>query len=70
MPQDHDDLSSAVGAYAPAAADFDKAFSAAAASPGVRRVWELAEPDLPSQIEPFSFIFYLGQPAAPRGAGP
>ena len=54
MPQDHDDLSSAAGAHTPAAADFDKAFSAA--SPGIRRVWELAEPDLPPQIEPFSFI--------------
>jgi SAM-dependent methyltransferase len=38
----------------PAAADFDKAFSVP--SPGIRRVWELAEPDLPPQIEPFSFI--------------
>jgi SAM-dependent methyltransferase len=56
MPQDHDDLSAAAGAYAPTAADFDKAFSAAGASRGVRRVWELAEPDLPPQIEPFSFI--------------
>jgi len=26
------------------------------ASPGIRRVWELAEPDLPPQIEPFSFV--------------
>ena len=56
MPQDHDDLSSAISADAPTAADFDKAFSAEAASPGVRRVWELAEPALPPQIEPFSFI--------------
>lgn len=47
MPQDHDDLSPA---------DFDAAFSAAAASPGIRRVWELAEPDLPPQVEPFSFV--------------
>jgi hypothetical protein len=56
MPQDHDDLSPAAGASAPAAADFDAAFSAAAVSPGIRRVWELAEPDLPPQIEPFSFV--------------
>src|SRR5436305_3624640 len=56
MPQDHDELSSAAGASAPAAADFDAAFSAVAASPGIRRVWELAEPDLPPQVEPFSFV--------------
>jgi ubiquinone/menaquinone biosynthesis C-methylase UbiE len=56
MPQDHDDLSPAADASAPAAADFDAAFSAAAASPGIRRVWELAEPDLPPQVEPFSFV--------------
>ena len=39
----------------PSAADFDQAFSVPA-SPGIRRVWELAEPDLPAQIEPFSFV--------------
>ena len=55
MPQDHDDRPSAE-ASAPAAADFDKAFSAATASPGIRRVWELAMPDLPPQVEPFSFV--------------
>ena len=52
MPQDHDDLPPAAGASVPAAADFDAAFSAAAASPGIRRVWEFAEPDLPPQVEP------------------
>ena len=56
MPQDRDDLPSAVGTPAPTAADFDEAFSAAAASPGIRRVWELAAPDLPPQVEPFSFV--------------
>lgn len=56
MPQDHDDLSPAASASASAAADFDAAFSAAAASPGIRRVWEFAEPDLPPQVEPFSFV--------------
>jgi ubiquinone/menaquinone biosynthesis C-methylase UbiE len=56
MPQDRDDLSPAAGTPAPTAADFDEAFSAAAASPGIRRVWELAAPDLPPQIEPFSFV--------------
>lgn len=55
MPQDHDDLSSAE-ASGPTAADFDQAFSAAGASPGLRRLWELAMPDLPPQVEPFSFV--------------
>jgi hypothetical protein len=56
MPKDRDDPSSAASPPAPTAADFDQVFSAAAASPGVRRVWSLAEPDLPPQIEPFSFV--------------
>jgi ubiquinone/menaquinone biosynthesis C-methylase UbiE len=51
VPQDHDDPPPA-----PTAADFDQAFTAAAASPGIRRVWELAEPGLPPQIEPTSFV--------------
>jgi len=55
MPQDRDDLSPAVSTPGPTAADFDEAFSAAAA-PGIRRVWELAAPDLPPQLEPFSFV--------------
>ncbi len=41
-------------AAAGAAAGFDRAFSVA--SPGIRRVWELVEPQLPSEIEPFSFV--------------
>src|SRR6266536_1839389 len=40
---------------APFAADFDAAFSASA-SPGIRRVWERAEPGLPAEVEPFSFV--------------
>ena len=56
MPQDRDDLSPAASMPAPTADDFDEAFSAAAASPGIRRVWELAAPDLPPQVEPFSFV--------------
>ena len=39
MPQDHDDLSPAVGQSAPTSAGFDRAFTAVAASPGIRRVW-------------------------------
>jgi hypothetical protein len=49
MPQD-EDLRPAACPAPPTAADFDKVFSAARASPGVRRVWELAEPELPPQM--------------------
>jgi ubiquinone/menaquinone biosynthesis C-methylase UbiE len=40
----------------PTAAEFDEVFSVAAGSDGVRRVWELAAPGLPDEIEPFSFV--------------
>jgi len=40
----------------PAASEFDAAFTATAASAGIRQVWELADPSLPRQIEPFSFL--------------
>jgi len=56
MPQDRDDPSPAASPPAPTAAGFDQVFSAAATSPGVRRAWQLAEPNLPPQIEPFSFV--------------
>jgi SAM-dependent methyltransferase len=56
MPQDHHDPPDGVGSTTPTAADFDRAFSAAAAAAGVRRVWRLANPDLPTEIEPFSFV--------------
>jgi SAM-dependent methyltransferase len=49
------DLPPADSTPPPTAADFDRAFSAAA-SPGIRRVWQSAQPDLPSQIEPHSFV--------------
>ena len=55
MPPERGDARPAAGPAAPTAADFDRAFSAAA-SAGVRRVWELAQPDLPPQIEPYSFV--------------
>ena len=69
--QDRDDLSPAASTPAPTADDFDEAFSAAAASPGIRRVWELAAPDLPPQVEPFSFVSagllrHVGQTLVPR----
>ena len=35
---------------------FDEGFAAAAVSDGLRRVWRTAEPDLPAEIEPFSFL--------------
>ena len=56
MSHDQDDLSAAADMSAPTAADFDQAFPAAAASAGIRRVWGLAAPDLPPQVEPFSFV--------------
>jgi SAM-dependent methyltransferase len=40
----------------PTAAGFDTEFATVAGSPGVRRVWRQASPDLPSQIEPYSFV--------------
>lgn len=56
MPHNHDNPSPVADTPAPTAADFDEVFSAAAVSAGIRRVWELAVPDLPPQIEPFSFV--------------
>ena len=40
----------------PTAAGFDATFSAVPASPGLRKVWQLAMPELPPEIEPFSFV--------------
>jgi ubiquinone/menaquinone biosynthesis C-methylase UbiE len=37
-------------------AGFDEGFVAIAASPGIRRVWEEVDPDLPPEMEPFSFV--------------
>ncbi|HME66797.1 MAG TPA: class I SAM-dependent methyltransferase [Streptosporangiaceae bacterium] len=41
---------------APTAAEFDATFSAVPASPGLRKVWQLATPELPPEIEPLSFV--------------
>ena len=41
---------------APTAAGFDAVFSAVPASPGLKRAWQLAIPELPPGIEPFSFV--------------
>jgi SAM-dependent methyltransferase len=57
MSRDRHDMPNAEPAASlPTAADFDEAFSAMAASPGVRRVWEIVDADLPPEIEPFSFV--------------
>jgi SAM-dependent methyltransferase len=40
----------------PTAAGFDATFLAVPASPGLRKVWQLATPELPPEIEPFSFV--------------
>lgn len=50
------ELSRGEAAAGSVAADFDGAFASVAASPGIRRVWELAMPELPAQVEPFSFV--------------
>jgi len=40
----------------PTAAGFDEGFAAMAASSGIRRVWEMVDPDLPPEVEPLSFV--------------
>lgn len=56
MPDDVDDRQSPAESAAPTPADFDEGFAASEASEGLRRVWHAAEPDLPIEIEPFSFL--------------
>jgi ubiquinone/menaquinone biosynthesis C-methylase UbiE len=57
VPQDRQDAVGAAQAPSlPTAAGFDEGFAAIAASPGIRRVWEAVDPDLPPAIEPFSFV--------------
>ena len=41
---------------APTAAEFDGEFATVSGSPGLRRVWQEASPDLPPEIEPYSFV--------------
>jgi SAM-dependent methyltransferase len=65
MTQDGDGRPPAASVPAPTAADFDRAFSAPP-SPGIRRVWELADTGLPAEVEPYSFVSadmlrYVGQ---------
>jgi SAM-dependent methyltransferase len=40
----------------PTAADFDRQFAAVPSSPGIRRVWQAVDPDLPAEVEPCSFV--------------
>jgi ubiquinone/menaquinone biosynthesis C-methylase UbiE len=57
VPQDRQDAGDAgQAASPPTAAGFDAGFAAIAVSPGIRRVWEAVDPELPSEIEPFSFV--------------
>jgi SAM-dependent methyltransferase len=57
VPQDRQDAGDAgQAASLPTATGFDEGFAAIAASPGIRRVWEAVDPDLPPEIEPFSFV--------------
>ena len=56
MPEDVDGRRSPAESAAPTSSDFDEGFAASAASEGLRRVWRAAEPDLPVEIEPFSFL--------------
>ena len=56
MPDDVDPRPSPADPAGPTPAGFDEAFAASAGSDGLRRVWAAAEPDLPVEIEPFSFL--------------
>jgi ubiquinone/menaquinone biosynthesis C-methylase UbiE len=57
VPQDRQDAGVAgQAASLPTAAGFDEGFAAIAVSPGIRRVWEAVDPDLPPETEPFSFV--------------
>jgi hypothetical protein len=57
VPQDrHDAGGAGQAASLPTAAGFDQGFAAIAVSPGIRRVWEAVDPDLPPEVEPFSFV--------------
>jgi ubiquinone/menaquinone biosynthesis C-methylase UbiE len=56
MPHDQEDPARREAMSAPSATDFDQDFSAVGTSAGLRRVWELAAPDLPPEVQPFSFV--------------
>jgi ubiquinone/menaquinone biosynthesis C-methylase UbiE len=55
--QDQEDTSAADGQPSPpSATEFDSEFATGGGSPGLRRVWQQASPDLPPEIEPYSFV--------------
>jgi SAM-dependent methyltransferase len=56
VPDDVDPPPSPAEPAGPTPAGFDEVFTASAGSDGLRRVWQAAEPDLPVEIEPFSFL--------------
>jgi ubiquinone/menaquinone biosynthesis C-methylase UbiE len=57
VSQDHQDTPVAGKQPSPrTATGFDAEFATVAGSPGLRRVWQQASPDLPSEIEPYSFV--------------
>jgi ubiquinone/menaquinone biosynthesis C-methylase UbiE len=56
MPDDVDPRKPPTDPAPPMPSDFDEGYTASAASDGLRRLWQAAEPDLPVEIEPFSFL--------------
>jgi ubiquinone/menaquinone biosynthesis C-methylase UbiE len=57
VPQDQQDTSAADDQPSPpTAAEFDSLFATVGGSSGLRRVWQQASPDLPPEIEPYSFV--------------
>jgi len=56
VPESAGDHPPDAGGSVPTPAEFDEGFAAAAASAGLRQVWQAADPDLPAEVEPFSFV--------------
>jgi ubiquinone/menaquinone biosynthesis C-methylase UbiE len=57
VSKDQQDTSAADDQPAPStAAEFDREFATVDRSSGLRRVWQRASPDLPPEIEPYSFV--------------
>jgi ubiquinone/menaquinone biosynthesis C-methylase UbiE len=57
VSKDQQDTSAAEGQPSPPrAAKFDREFATVDRSSGLRRVWQRASPDLPPEIEPYSFV--------------
>jgi SAM-dependent methyltransferase len=57
VSKDQQDTSAADDQPSPStAAEFDREFATVDRSSGLRRVWQRASPDLPPEIEPYSFV--------------